>query len=93
LGRGGVKNKRFGSKMEREYANILRSEGYIVERAGSSIGDYDLIGLFIGNTEAHSLWVQVKAGSERYIEGCRRRWTRPSTTKENTGGNDEGRNT
>lgn len=74
--RGGKRPKQYGSQKERDYANMLREEGYKVERAGSSLGDYDLIAITTTNSdgEGHSLWVQVKAGSRDYIKRCRREW-------------------
>ena len=75
---GGKRPKQYGTRKEREYADLLRSEGYKVERSGSSLGDFDLVALRTEGKCLHSLWIQVKAGQASYINACRRKWVCPA---------------
>lgn len=75
--RGGHRPKQYGTRKEREYANLLRSEGYVVERSGGSLGPFDLIAIKL-NESPHSLWVQVKAGKRSYVRSAWKKWEYPN---------------
>jgi len=64
---------KYGANAERELKQILEQENYFVTRSGGSLGMFDLIALMV-NPDGHSLYIQVKAGSAKYIRSCQRKW-------------------
>lgn len=69
-----MNRKASGTRKERELMKLLEEDGYECTRSGASLGRYDVIALMRGGEHLHSLWIQVKYGSKKYINRCVREW-------------------
>ena len=67
-------HKASGTRKERELMKLLEADGYECTRSGASLGRYDVIALMRGGSRPHSLWIQVKYGTQKYINYCIREW-------------------
>lgn len=70
-----MNHKASGTRKERELIHLLESEGYECTRSGASLGLYDVVAIMKTGDHCHSLWIQVKYGSEKYIKRCVAEWT------------------
>lgn len=66
--------KASGTRKERDLIHLLESEGYECTRSGASLGRYDVIAIMRKGDHCHSLWIQVKYGSQKYINRCVAEW-------------------
>jgi hypothetical protein len=67
------RKKGYGTSKERELRDILRAEGYTIVRSGASLERWDIVAIRF-NPDGHSLWLQVKAGSAKYLKSCLSKW-------------------
>lgn len=73
-----MNRKASGTRKERELMKLLEGEGFECTRSGASLGRYDVVALKRKEDHPHSLWIQVKYGTEEYIKRCVREWLQDS---------------
>ena len=66
--------KASGTRKERELIHFLESDGYECTRSGASLGRWDVVAIMRKGDHCHSLWIQVKYGSKKYIKRCVAEW-------------------
>lgn len=71
-------NKAAGTRKELELIKLLEADGYKCTRSGASLGRYDVVALRRNDDHPHSLWIQVKYGTKKYIARCVREWLQES---------------
>ncbi len=69
-----MNRKASGTRKERELIKHFEVDGYECTRSGASLGRYDVIALMRKGDHRHSIWVQVKYGTEKYIKSCVSQW-------------------
>lgn len=69
-----MNRKASGTRKERELIKLLEAEGFECTRSGASLGRYDVVALMRNDDHPHSLWIQVKYGTRKYIDRCVREW-------------------
>ena len=70
--------KASGTRKERELIKLLEADGFECTRSGASLGRYDVVALKRNDDHPHSLWIQVKYGSKKYINRCVAEWLQDS---------------
>ena len=69
-----MNRKASGTRKERELIKLLEAEGFECTRSGASLGRYDVVALKRKGCHPHSLWIQVKYGTAKYIQRCVNEW-------------------
>ena len=73
-----MNRKASGTRKERELIKLLEADGFECTRSGASLGRYDVIALKRNDDHPHSLWIQVKYGTRKYIDRCVKQWFQDS---------------